>query len=285
MNEIATTNDGMMLPSAAAHQNLAAQVQNMDLAYRLAEQLTSTQLVPTAYRGKPADAAAAILYGAELGLNALQSLQQVMVINGKPGVEARTMVAQLKARGYKFTTVESTPESVTVRAESPQGEVEESTWTMQRATTAGFTKNKLYQAQPEAMLYAKAATEVCRRLAPHVLGGMPYSAEELRMEFAPEPVQATATRTDKPAAADRLKALKAAPAPEDAPEPEPEPAAETLDADTPIKDERVEQFHESIRAAADRPTLKTLMTQADDLGLGDAIRDVARTRWAELEPK
>lgn len=168
--------------SSDALDSLVRQAKAMSAAHELGTAMAQTAMVPKHFQGKPGDCAAAILYGAELGLNAIQSLQNIMVINGKPGIEARTMVALVKKRGYRVETVESGPESVTVRGTAPSGESESSTWTMARATTAGFTSNALYKKIPEQMLYAKAATEVCRKLAPDVLLGMPYSVEELRLE-------------------------------------------------------------------------------------------------------
>lgn len=203
---------------------LERQAAAMSAAHKLGSVMSGTSMVPKNFQGKPDDCAAAILYGAELGLNAIQSLQNIMVINGKPGVEARTMVALLKQRGYTVETVSSSDESVTVRGTAPTGAVEESTWTHARAQKAGYTSNKLYSSIPEQMLYAKAATEVCRKLAPDVLLGMPYSKEELQLE----PTRVESSRVERPSRGvagvqEKLaqrKAEQAEPGPEQA-EPEP----------------------------------------------------------------
>lgn len=174
------------------------------LADALAEKLCRTPLVGTVYRGKPADAAVAILYGAELGLNPLQSLQQVFTVHGTPAIYARTMGALLKRRGFRFQTMESTDEQVTVTGTSPIGDVETSTWTIERATRAGYVPqiddrtgkyavnangkligNEKYITDPQAMLYAKALAEVSRRLAPDVLLGISRTYEDVESEPAP----------------------------------------------------------------------------------------------------
>ncbi|PIS66313.1 hypothetical protein AZH46_06965 [Corynebacterium striatum] len=90
-------------------------------------------MVPATFRGKPDDGAAAILYGAEVGLKPQQALQQVFVVHGQPAIYARTMAALLKAKGYTFSTVETSDTSVTVEGHSPRGEREISTWTIDRA--------------------------------------------------------------------------------------------------------------------------------------------------------
>ena len=257
------TDDGLDL--------LTRQAEAMGAAHKLATVLANTQMVPQIYRGKPDDAAAAILYGAEVGLKPQQALQQVFVVHGQPAIYARTMVALLKAKGYRFETVESTDEAVTVRATSPRGEVEEATWTIERAKKAGYTSNKKYSTDPQAMLYSKAASEVSRKIAPDVLLGIRYSAEDLELE---QPVRATATRTDRRGGA--RAALSAAAQQTAQPEPEPAEVDEVTDA-----------YTTAIKEAATRADIQAIMTQAkDDDLLTDTDRDnlaaTANTRWEEL---
>lgn len=208
---------------------LLRQTEIMGAAHKIATVLVSTQMVPQTYRNKPDDAAAAILYGAELGLKPLQSLQQVFPVHGQPAIYARTMIGLLKARGYLFQTVASTDQSVTVRGASPAGEVEESTWTFERAQKAGYTGNKKYMTDPQSMLYAKAAAEVARKLAPNILLGITFTAEELQLEQ--KPVTATAERADRHRTAqdalDGIAAAEPQAAVEAAPEQDPEPEKKT----------------------------------------------------------
>lgn len=200
---------------------LMQHAQAMSAAKQLGDALADTDMVPKDYKGKPGNAAAAILYGAELGLNPIQSLQQIFVVHGSPAIYARTAVALVKRSGILIETVSSTNEAVTVRAEDPRtGQVEESTWDIPRAELAGYTKNSKYTTDPQAMLYAKAAMEVCRKIAPDVLLGIPYAREELELE-QPQVTRVRAERggrglaalRQRAAAADEPKAVEAAPAP------------------------------------------------------------------------
>lgn len=215
--ELDTTHEAQAMPMPEVTDDglalLAKQVEAMEAAHKLATVLTNTAMVPQQLRGKPDDGAAAILYGSELGLKPQQALQQVFVVHGQPAIYARTMVGLLKARGYTFETLESGPEAVTVRGTSPRGETEESRWTTERAKKAGYVPrrnangefvkgsngkilgNPKYLSDPEAMLYAKAAAEVARKLAPDVLLGITYTKEELELEHPP--VKATAQRLDR----------------------------------------------------------------------------------------
>lgn len=259
-NELATINtseDGLDL--------LTRQAEAMGAAHKLATVLCNTQMVPQTFRGKPDDGAAAILYGAELGLKPQQALQQVFVVHGQPAIYARTMVALLKAKGYRFQTVETSDESVTVRGTSPAGEVEESTWTIARAEKAGYTKNAKYKSDPQAMLYAKAASEVSRKLAPDVLLGIKYAAEDLELE----PVRMTATREDVRAKAETapVPALtKAQPAEVDDDAEFINDIKETLESFT--TSEQVNDFAANLKQSGDVP---------------DEVMDLCRTRWSELE--
>ena len=223
--ELATQNHGMIdTPETSEDglQLLMRQAEAMSSAHKLATVLCNTAMVPQAFRGKPDDGAAAILYGAELGLKPQQALQQVFVVHGQPAIYARTMVALLKAKGYRFSTVESTDESVTVNVVAPNGEEETSTWTIERATKAGYVKNAKYKTDPQAMLYAKAASEVSRKIAPNVLLGIKYTVEDMELE----PIKATAERLDKPARGRGADAVRAALESKKAkPEPEPEQSA------------------------------------------------------------
>uniref|UniRef100_A0AAU8GQ35 RecT-like DNA pairing protein n=1 Tax=Mycobacterium phage Farewell TaxID=3158893 RepID=A0AAU8GQ35_9CAUD len=205
----------------------------MEMAYGLASKMVQTQFVPTRFRGKDKaeDATAAILYGMELGLNPIQSLQRVIPIHGQPSLEARTMVALLQAKGYKVKTRAQSDTAVTVWGKDLDGEEYETTWTIERAMKAGYvprpsspdsqcrpdvdddwvtvtktwdgkTKksvvgNMKYITDPQAMLKAKAQAEVCREIAPEVLLGIGYSREDLESErwddddFGPRTVQST----------------------------------------------------------------------------------------------
>lgn len=186
-------------PNSDTLATLKQQVEAMGAARELATVLCNTGMVPQHFRGKPDDGAAAILYGTELGLNPMQSLQNVFVVHGTPAVYARTMAALLTSRGYRISTIESTDEAVTVTANAPDGATETSTWTIDRAKKAGYTTNKKYTTDPQAMLFAKATAEVCRKIAPHILLGIQYSYEELQIDAEQERRKVKATRVDKPA--------------------------------------------------------------------------------------
>lgn len=213
-------------------------------AHQLATSLTRTSFVPKAFQGNAGDATAAIILGDELGLSPLSALRSIYIISGTPALYARTMVALAMGHGHEVWTESSTDREVVVCGRRKGSEhTERVVWTIDRARKAGYTNNKKYDSDPQAMLYAKAAGEVARKIAPDVLAGVPFSVEDLELEpenqprtpvsrstskvqrqprpqppepplaepEAPElgPVQATAERDEEPITPKQLTALNA----------------------------------------------------------------------------
>ena len=199
MTDLTPTEPSPMPPSTAyeVSTDLAAWAGAMGDAMTLAKGLAGTAFVPSHFQGKPADTAVAIMKGAALGLDPVAALEAIYVISGKPALYARSMVALVLARGHEVWTEEADATKVTVKGRRHgSSHVEESTWDVARVKAAGLDRNRQYAAHPEAMLYARAAADVCRRIAPDVLAGLSYGVEELQ-----EPaVEATATiqRKSKP---------------------------------------------------------------------------------------
>jgi hypothetical protein len=68
-----------------------------DQAFRLADALAQSGLVPKDYRGKPMDVLAAMQLGAEIGLRPMQAIQSIAVINGRPVVYGDGLLAVIMA--------------------------------------------------------------------------------------------------------------------------------------------------------------------------------------------
>lgn len=193
-------------PTTPALQRMAAEAQALDTAYKMAVSLSKTNAVPQRYQqsfipnnadepqgiAAAYDLAAAIMYGAELGMSALQSAQNVFSVHGTPAVYSKTMVAQVRrwvdgrhAAGEAHPDdgvweVSANKDKV-VWAGSRDGRTAVSEWDIARAQAAGFTRNNLYTKMPIEMLRAKAQAEVCRILFQDVLLGMSHSVEELQL--------------------------------------------------------------------------------------------------------
>jgi len=233
-------------PTTGALQRLEAEALALDKAYKIAKALSATEMVPEHFQrgfvpkgaseplGDSAtwNLAAAIMYGAELGLSAVQSAQNVFVVHGKPAVYARTMAAQVRRAGYKIEEVEASDERVIWRG-LRDGQWASSEWSIQRAATAGYTRNDRYTTNPQEMLRAKAIAETCRIQYQDVLLGMAYSVEELMLDTVVvtrpekrEGVRGTAKLREIAEAAQNEDGEASPSEPEAKPEPPPEAAPE-----------------------------------------------------------
>lgn len=224
---------------------LVAWAEGLAAAHRIASALCVTTFAPQHFRGKPEEAAAAILYGDEIGFTPTQSLQNLYVISGKPALYARAMVALVQAAGHAVWTESKTDDAVTVKGRRKGTEqVITETWDIKRAQRAGYTNNKKYQTDPQAMLYARAASDVCRQVAADVLAGIGYSVEEMQL------VETSATPAAKPQG---MAGLRAAVQPEQPAEPVEYPQAETGEA--PSEAQRKRMF--ALFAETDLPDGRT----------------------------
>jgi hypothetical protein len=204
---------------------LVAWAQAAHAAHQLATALCKTSFAPAHFRDNPGDTTAAIMAGDELGLSPLASMRSLYVVHGTPALYARTMVALVQSRGHEVWTEKASDESVTVCGQRRGSDkVERATWTIARAQRAGYTGNKKYQSNPAEMLYAKAASEICRRVAADVLLGIPATVEDIELEdtTAPEPRKVSRRK---------VEAEIVTPEPDPAPEPDDGPLAIFAEAD------------------------------------------------------
>jgi hypothetical protein len=184
---------------AVRSTSLLAQPEAIREAWTLADRISTTDLVPKSFRGKPEVTFAAMLRCHELGLPVLSGMGMLWATpDGKIGVETRGMVAVVQGAGHEIWTEESSPERVIVcgrRAGSKN--VERVVWDMKRAQRAGLGNKQVWKNYPEEMLWARAASTVCRRIAADALAGIDGSAEELRDD---EPETVTRAARGKAAA-------------------------------------------------------------------------------------
>lgn len=193
---------------------LVAWASGLAAAHQIGTALCGTSFAPKHFQGKPEEAAAAIMFGDEIGFTPTQALRSIFVINGTPSLYARAMVALVLSRGHEIWTTEDTPSRVTVcgRRRGTTA-IEEVTWTTDRARKAGYTTNKKYESDPQAMLYARASGDVARRVAPDVLAGVAYTVEELELDTAPTAPVRRHTPPERPVG--RTMKRAAPPAPEE----------------------------------------------------------------------
>ena len=164
-------------------------------AHLVATSLAATSFVPQAMKGKASEITGAILTGAEMGLQPMASIRSINIIQGTPALSALALRGLVQSRGHELW-VESSSESRVVICGKRKGseQVQKSVWTIDRAKRLGLTSRDNWMKQPEAMLVARATSEVCRLVAADVLLGLPYSVEELADENAAKAPKSRAKR-------------------------------------------------------------------------------------------
>ena len=149
--------------------------------FDIAEKIAQSPLIPDAYRGKPTEAAIAMMYGAEVGLPPMTSLQRIVVINGKPTLDAQAMTALIRSAGHSLTGDATATEATATGKRQDTGDVMSVTFTIEDARLAGLVRqNGPWTKFPKSMLWARAVSQLARELFGDVLLGMSYVPEEMQ---------------------------------------------------------------------------------------------------------
>lgn len=209
-------------------------------AASVATSLAPTPFVPQSLRGRDdrqtaANITAAILTGAEVGMTPMAALRSIVVIQGTPAMTAMALRGLVQSAGHDIW-IESSSDTRAVACGRRRGseQVEKAVWTIDRARQLGLTGKDNWKKQPEAMLVARATSEVARRVAADVLLGLPYSVEEMQDTVETEPQRTARRRAQREPAPMPEPVLDVAPGPvpsqpESAPEPDVEPIPEATD--------------------------------------------------------
>lgn len=200
MTELATIEDTEQRAiTTPAVKSLAYYATELDYGYALAQKVCRTAFAPAHFRGKPEEAATAMLYGNTLGLDPIASMRSVYVVHGTPALYASTMMALAVSAGHEIVRESATEQAVVFQCRRKGSEVwQEVKWTMARAERAGYTSNKQYTSNPIGMLTAKCQAEAAKLVAPDALMGL-QSVEDVELEAvaAPEEKPKTRKRTVK----------------------------------------------------------------------------------------
>jgi hypothetical protein len=142
--------------------------------------LAAAKLLPPAFRDQPANILYAVEYGELLGLHPMAAITGINIIDGKPSISSGLISALVRTAGHKLRVKgdASTATCQITRADDP-GFVYESTWTLERAKTAGLLHKTNWQHYPAAMLKARAVSETARDACQEVLLGIAYTPDEL----------------------------------------------------------------------------------------------------------
>lgn len=176
-----------------------------------AKTISVGDLLPQAYRGKPANVMVAVGLGASMGLSPMESLYRIDVIQGKPTASAELIASNVRRAGHtlRLEVNENPPAArcVIIRADDPEFEhvvVRDADW----AKSMGLLTKDNYKKQPATMLGWRALTACARKACPEALYGVGHTADELHDTGTPTPsptpsvTVASLTQTDPEPAVD-----------------------------------------------------------------------------------
>lgn len=143
--------------------------------------ISRTEFVPAALRGNLPAILACVSTGRELGIGDMASLRSIHIVDGKATFSAELMVQLVRKAGHSITFKASGDSCTVYGKRADNGDEGEFEWTMQMAERAGLLAKKgdSWKKYPEAMLWARAVSQLCRMLFADCFVGGTYTPEEL----------------------------------------------------------------------------------------------------------
>lgn len=153
----------------------------LDRALAAFSQLGRCGMLPKSVQS-PADAALLAAFGSTYGLDPLQSVMRLHIIEGRPSLPAETMVALVKRHPscqwwHLVSSTDDEARYATQRVGEPAPT--ELAYSIEQARNAGLAGRGTWKAHPAAMLRARCASALARIVYPDVVGGL-YDHDEAR---------------------------------------------------------------------------------------------------------
>ncbi len=149
--------------------------------------LSQGPTVPERYKNKPNDMLAAILVGKELGIEPMEAVNSIFLVNGTTSMTGKLMSGLVHRAGHELHVKMSVEGSeVTSFRRDPYThdlhEVGVVTFTRDDAKRANLMDKPTYKAYPAVMMTWRAISQACRIYFADVLSGVAYVPEELNVE-------------------------------------------------------------------------------------------------------
>jgi hypothetical protein len=153
--------------------------QTFEQAVTMANMLADSDLVPKDFKGKPGNCMIAMQWGTEIGLQALQAMQNIAVFNGRPSLWGDAVIALARsspACEYILETQTATEATCRVKRRGEPEQVR--TFSMTDAKLAGlWGKAGPWTQYPKRMMQMRARAFAIRDVFPDVLKGLPIAEE------------------------------------------------------------------------------------------------------------
>lgn len=159
---------------------------SMREAYILAQTLCQAEIIPEAYRNKPADCMIAIDMADRMGVSPLMVMQSLYVVKGKPSWSGQACMSFIQANpafsDVRPVYVENPQNNdkgcyISAKRTADGSEVRGVMVTLSMARAEGWTKNPKWVNMPDLMLAYRASAFFARVYCPSVLMGVSVEGE------------------------------------------------------------------------------------------------------------
>ncbi len=149
--------------------------------WRVSQVFAASQLVPMHYQKQPNNCFVAMQMAIRLDVDPMMFMQNTFVIQGKPGMESKLVIALINARGpfdgpiqWKFSGTGDTRACTAYAKHKTTGEVCQATVTWEMATKEGWTtkSGSKWKTMPDLMFQYRSAAFLGRLYCPECLMGM-----------------------------------------------------------------------------------------------------------------
>lgn len=164
---------------AKAPVALSRPLADIDQAWRMAQALSQSSLLPDPLRGKANDVLVILMYGQELGFSPMQAIQAIYVVKGKPQLSGQAWIAKVREAGHRLVITDHTVTSCTVTiTRGDTGEQHSETFTWQDAERAKLANGDNYLKYPKRMLLWRAVSNCATIACPEVAMGYGTETQE-----------------------------------------------------------------------------------------------------------
>lgn len=182
-------------------QQFSLAPQSIEEAMRFADMMSKSSLVPKDFAGNPGNILVAVQWGMELGLQPMQAMQNIAVINGRPSLWGDAVIALVRSSPlceYIYETDDG--EKATCRVKRRGEDEQVRTFGMTDAKAAGLLgKAGPWTQYPKRMRQMRARAFALRDVFPDVLRGMPIAEELQDMATTKDMGPAEVVQSSRPA--------------------------------------------------------------------------------------
>lgn len=241
--------------------------QSLQDAIQIADILAKSDFVPKDFQNKSGNILVALQWGAEIGLQPLQALQNIAIINGRPAIWGDAMLALVRQSGLLVAIKEEqTDKMATCTVQRKGEEPYTTTFTMEDAKRAGLANRNTWSAYPKRMMQMRARAYALRDVFPDVLKGMAIAEEEKDKEIdvTPEIVQ-----SEQPKANSGAKALKE------------RLKSKVVETQTDVVSIDLSQYYTAIANAENLEQLKVIAGNISELELTEDAKNELRNAYTQ----